>query len=53
MLNVIYAECQLCRMSFMLNVIYAECVVMLNVVTPSDVMLNVVAPPKKIEYYIT
>ncbi len=25
MLSAFYAECHLCRMSFMLNVIYAEC----------------------------
>jgi hypothetical protein len=53
MLNVVYAECHLCRMSFMLSVIMLSVVMlsvvmlsvfMLNVIILSVVMLNVVAP---------
>ncbi len=46
MLNIIYAECPLSRMSFMLNAFKLNAtvlnVVMLNVVMLSAVMLNVV-----------
>ncbi len=56
--NGIYAECHLCRMSFVPNVICAEChlcrmsfmpnVFMVSVVRVSVVMLNVVAPSEEL-----
>ncbi len=58
MLSVIYAECHLCRLSFMPSVIYAEChlcrvsfmlsvadkPLLVSVIMLSVIILNVVAP---------